>query len=156
MAYCPKCNGEMGQRDAVCPHCRYSFPPLAVTPASIPFRTQFSIRFLFFLIGLTAIVFSICSCLNDWVLVPALFVTGLLIWHARKVSYAVLPGLAIGFAVGLALNLAIDPIDKLGTGVWIATIGCPINAICKGFATSGLVALIVGIASTILVVKLTH
>lgn len=27
MAYCPKCNGEMGQQDAVCPHCGYDFPP---------------------------------------------------------------------------------------------------------------------------------
>lgn len=27
MAYCPKCNGEMGQEDVVCPHCGYDFPP---------------------------------------------------------------------------------------------------------------------------------
>ncbi len=23
--YCPKCNGEMGMRDARCPHCGYAF-----------------------------------------------------------------------------------------------------------------------------------
>ena len=87
-----------------------------------------------------------------------MFVTGLLIWHARKVPYAVLPGVAIGFAVGIVLNLAVKPIDKLGTGVWAATIGCPVNAICKGFVKSGLLALIVGIASTLLVVEIlgTH
>ena len=101
--------------------------------------------------GLTAIVFSICLCLTaTWYLAPAMFVTGLLIWYAREVPYAVLPGLAIGFAVGTVLALSRDPIVKLGCGVWIATIGCPINAICKGFAKSGLVALLVGIASTIL------
>jgi hypothetical protein len=27
MAYCPKCKGEMGVRDVVCPHCGYDFPP---------------------------------------------------------------------------------------------------------------------------------
>jgi hypothetical protein len=26
MAYCPKCSGEMGQKDATCPHCGYDFP----------------------------------------------------------------------------------------------------------------------------------
>jgi hypothetical protein len=31
---------------------------------------------------------------------------GLLIWHARKVPYAVFPGLAVGFAAGIILNLA--------------------------------------------------
>jgi hypothetical protein len=77
-----------------------------------------------------------------------LFITGILIWHARKVPYAVLPGFLIGFAVGLALNLAIRPEDKIGTGLWIATIGCPINAMFKGFPKSGLLALLGGIAST--------
>jgi len=33
MAYCPKCNGDMGQWDAVCPHCSYDFPP---EPSSDP------------------------------------------------------------------------------------------------------------------------
>ena len=27
MAYCPQCRGEMGERDVVCPHCGYDFPP---------------------------------------------------------------------------------------------------------------------------------
>jgi hypothetical protein len=27
MAYCPKCKGEMGEADVVCPHCGYDFPP---------------------------------------------------------------------------------------------------------------------------------
>jgi hypothetical protein len=27
MAVCPKCHGEMGQTQAVCPHCGYDFPP---------------------------------------------------------------------------------------------------------------------------------
>ena len=30
MAYCPKCNGELDERDVVClvcPHCGYDFPP---------------------------------------------------------------------------------------------------------------------------------
>jgi hypothetical protein len=27
MAYCPKCSGAMEQREAVCPHCGYDFPP---------------------------------------------------------------------------------------------------------------------------------
>jgi predicted amidophosphoribosyltransferase len=26
MAVCPKCQGEMGQTEAVCPHCGYDFP----------------------------------------------------------------------------------------------------------------------------------
>ncbi len=26
MAYCPKCNAEMGARDVVCPSCGYNFP----------------------------------------------------------------------------------------------------------------------------------
>ena len=25
-AFCPKCNGQMGQMDAKCPHCGYDFP----------------------------------------------------------------------------------------------------------------------------------
>jgi hypothetical protein len=36
MAYCPKCNGEMGQQDLVCPHCGYDFPP---EPERMPERT---------------------------------------------------------------------------------------------------------------------
>ncbi len=27
MKYCPKCKGDMFDRDAVCPHCGYDFPP---------------------------------------------------------------------------------------------------------------------------------
>jgi len=27
MAYCPKCNGEIGQQETVCAHCGYDFPP---------------------------------------------------------------------------------------------------------------------------------
>jgi len=27
MAFCPKCNGEMGMMDRVCPKCGYDFPP---------------------------------------------------------------------------------------------------------------------------------
>ncbi len=26
MAFCPKCKGEMGSGDTVCPHCGYDFP----------------------------------------------------------------------------------------------------------------------------------
>jgi hypothetical protein len=26
MAFCPKCGGPLGQRDAVCPACGYDFP----------------------------------------------------------------------------------------------------------------------------------
>ncbi len=141
----------MGQLHAVCPHCGYTFPPILHPPNYDVLSRQFGIRFLFYLMGLTAFVGSTCSCLgkHSWILAPALFITGLLVWHARKVRYAVLPGLAIGFMVGLALNLAIDPKDKIATGVWIATIGCPINAMFKGFPTSGLIALLGGIASMI-------
>ena len=28
-AFCPKCNGAMGLKDAKCPHCGYDFPPPA-------------------------------------------------------------------------------------------------------------------------------
>jgi len=26
MAFCPKCQGDMGPTEAVCPHCGYDFP----------------------------------------------------------------------------------------------------------------------------------
>jgi hypothetical protein len=29
MAVCPKCRGEMGHTEAVCPHCGYDFPQLS-------------------------------------------------------------------------------------------------------------------------------
>ncbi len=148
-AFCPKCKGVMGQLDAACPHCGYMVPPDPLPPNYDVQSRQFGIRFLFYLMGLTAFACSTCSCLHCWEFAPALFFTGVLIWHARKVRYAVLPGLAIGFMVGIALNLAVDPKDKIATGVWIATIGCPINAICKGFQKSGLIALLGGIASVI-------
>ena len=35
MAVCPKCNGVMGQTQAVCPHCGYDFPPPPV-PRAVP------------------------------------------------------------------------------------------------------------------------
>ena len=35
MAICPKCNGAMGQTQAVCPHCGYDFPQPA-EPRSMP------------------------------------------------------------------------------------------------------------------------
>jgi hypothetical protein len=150
-AFCPKCKGVMGQLEAVCPHCGYNFPPDPPPPDYDVLSRQFGIRFLFYLMGLTSFVGSTCSCLgrHSWILAPALFITGLLVWHARKFPYAVLPGLAIGFAIGLALNLAVDPKDKIATGVWIATIGCPLNAMFNGFPKSGFLALLGGIASSI-------
>jgi len=33
MAVCPKCRGEMGQTEAVCPHCGYDFPEPARSKA---------------------------------------------------------------------------------------------------------------------------
>jgi hypothetical protein len=35
MAVCPKCKGEMGQTEAVCPHCGYNFPEPA-RPKTLP------------------------------------------------------------------------------------------------------------------------
>ena len=35
MALCPKCSGEMGLKQAVCPHCGYDFP----LPPEPPDRT---------------------------------------------------------------------------------------------------------------------
>ena len=158
MAYCPMCNGQMGQMDLACARCGYTFPPSTPAHATASTRARFGIRFLFFLMVLTATTFSICSCLADhrWVLAPAILVTGILIWHARKVAYAVLPGLVLGFAIGIVLSGAANPIDKLGTGLWAATLGCPINAICKGFVRSGLVALIASIVSTLVMANVGH
>ena len=35
MAVCPKCRGEMGQTEAICPHCGYDFPEPA-RPRPVP------------------------------------------------------------------------------------------------------------------------
>ena len=40
MAFCPQCRKEMGQMDAVCPHCGYDFPtqePEAPEPSGIAY-----------------------------------------------------------------------------------------------------------------------
>jgi hypothetical protein len=42
MAYCPQCRGEMGERDAACPHCGYDFP-LRPDRAAIRHGIEYSI-----------------------------------------------------------------------------------------------------------------
>jgi hypothetical protein len=102
--------------------------------------------------GLTAFVCATCRLLGNlaWPLAAPMFISGLLIWRTRKVRYAALPGLAIGFVVGATLTLSLDPLVKIGGGIWLATIiGCPLNAWIKGFPKLGCSSLVLAIASMI-------
>ncbi len=149
-AFCPKCRSAMGQTDIVCPNCGYNFPPDPPPPDVDAITYQFDIRLLFYLMVLTALIGSACRLLGRgaWLFAGPMFVSGILIWRTRKVRYAALPGLAIGFAVGELLTLSADPLDRVFGGICLATIiGCPINAWLKGFPRSGCLAIVLGIAS---------
>jgi hypothetical protein len=150
MAFCPVCKGTMAPLEAVCPHCGYNFPPEPTLPNSDTISSQFDIRLLFYLMGLTAFVCTVCRLLDhdSWLLVIPMYLCGFLIWRTRKVRYAALPGLTIGFVVGVALTLSRDPIVRIWGGIWIGTtIGCPINAWLKGFPRWGCLTLVLGIGS---------
>ena len=101
-AFCPKCRSTMGQTDIVCPNCGYNFPPDPPPPDVDAVTYQFDIRLLFYLMGLTALIGSTGRLLGRaaWPFAGPMFICGVLIWRMRKVRYAALPGLAVGFAVG--------------------------------------------------------
>jgi hypothetical protein len=127
-----------------------------MTPTGRSFKVQCDIRFAFFLLGLAACACSICFLLgrNNWALAPSLFIDGLVFWTTRGRRYSVLPGLIIGFIVGIVLNLAVTPADIMATGLWCATFGVLINAICIGYWRTGLFALIGVIASSYVMVSI--
>ena len=139
----------MGQTDVVCPNCGYNFPP-DPPPSDVDAITyQFDIRLLFYLMALTALIGSTCRLLGRVAfLAGPMFVSGVLIWRTRKVRYAALPGLALGFVTGAILTLSRDPLDRIEVGIYLATaIGCPINAWLRGFPKSGCLAIVLSIAS---------
>jgi hypothetical protein len=152
-AYCPRCKAAIGQLDAKCPGCGYDFPSPPSPPDPDAITYQFDIRFLFYLMVLTAAVCSACSMLGHtaWILALPMFISGILIWRTRRVHYAVFPGLSIGFLIGSALTQSNDPLSKIEGGVFVACVfGCPLNAWFKGFPKSGCLAIVLGIVSMVL------
>jgi hypothetical protein len=77
-AYCPNCKSAIGQLDAKCRNCGYDFP---APPDPDAITYQFDLRFLFYLMGLTVIVCSVCRALghNDRALAGPMFISGLLL-----------------------------------------------------------------------------
>ena len=128
-----------------------------MTPTDRTFKLQYDIRFLFFLMGLTACVCSICFLLgrNNWAVAPSLFIDGLVFWISRRKLYLVLPGFVVGFVFGLVLNLASKPADVIATGLWVAAYGVPVFLICTGHYKIGLAALVAMIVSTYTIVWLS-
>jgi hypothetical protein len=147
-AYCPNCKSAIGQLDAKCPNCGYDFPPPPPPPDPDAITYQFDLRFLFYLMALTAIVCSVCRMLGQdaWLLAGPMFLTGLLIWRTRREPYAAIPGLLIAFLIGALFSSSVDALGTIVGGLMLATmIGCPLNAWLKGFPRSGCLAFLLSL-----------
>ena len=62
-AFCPKCNGAMGLRDAKCPHCGYDFPTTDLESHLLPLWAWFAL----IAVGVGAIAFG----LDGWLALVA-------------------------------------------------------------------------------------
>ena len=96
MAYCPKCQSETDDR--ICPHCGHDVASTETAPEG-KVKFQFGLRFLFFLMTLTAIACAISKAMGIGCPAPLIVVAALLFWRTRRAKYACLPGLIVGFAV---------------------------------------------------------
>ncbi len=66
LAYCPRCENEINDR--ICPHCGYDLQVEIARRGK--FRLQFSLRFLLFLMGLTAVACAISKVVGSWFPAP--------------------------------------------------------------------------------------
>ncbi len=139
MDHCPKCQSEIN--DGICPNCGHDVSSTETAPEEKA-KFQFGLRFLFFLITMTAVVCGISKALDNWFAAPLIVVNGLLFWRTRRSKYACLPGFALGLAFGWLITLYGMPGYENAVRLGFATIGAGTNAQLKGYRKSGYVALV--------------
>jgi hypothetical protein len=146
MANCPKCQSETDDR--TCPHCGHDVASTETAPQG-KFRFQFGLRFLFFLMTLTAVVCAISKALDNWRPAPLMVVAALLFWRSRRAKYAFFPGFAVGLAYGLfVISRKSLPADKYAMALFLCgTLLAGVNAMFQGeYRRSGLVAMVAAVA----------
>ena len=145
MAYCPKCQSEVNDR--TCPHCGHDVLSTETAPEG-KFRFQFDLRFLFFLMTLTAVVCAISKAVGSWWPAPLIAVAALMFWRMRqRAKRRCLIGMGIGVLCGMLLfaypNLNLHKADSVVFfGALFAAIGAGASAIGrKDYHKNGVVAM---------------
>ncbi len=141
MANCPQCQSEID--DGVCPKCGDDLQPKAAREGKP--RFQFGLRFLFFLMCLTAFACAISKIVEIWKPAPLIIVAGLLFWRTRRAKYAFFPGFGFGVVIGVML-LAWRCDFGVYIGAFLGAILASLNAIVQGdYPSSGFVALVASV-----------
>ncbi len=121
-------------------------------------KFQFDLRFLFFLMGLTAVVCGISKWSGNWRFAPLIIVNGLLYWQMRPTKDAG-SDLVLCFVLGMIIVLSQAPFTVILTEgavyivLTIATLLASINATLRGCRRSGVTAFLGVLAYCLYVIR---
>jgi hypothetical protein len=129
--------------DRTCPHCGHDVA-LTETAPQRKNEFQFGLRFLFFLVGVTALACAVSKAVDSWLPAPLILVAALLFWRTRRDKFACLPGFVVGAAfLWLLMPSSPDPLYPVMDSMICGTLLAGVNAMLRGgYRLSGLVATI--------------
>ncbi len=110
-------------------------------------KFQFDLRFLFLLMGLTAVVCGISKWSGNWAPAPLIVLIGALFWRTRRAEYAFFPGFGLGTAIALTILISfvseVDFDSALFLAAYFGGLGASLNAVIqREYGGSGIAALV--------------